>query len=194
MQFTDVTGLAGCAIAIVALAAKVPGVSRLSRTRRRGLLAAVFFAALLPVGALPLAGYVRGATGDLSIASLLLLGMGLLRALHGVPMPPDRNKLLSLIVLVAIAFYPWALGWSNFDPYRLGYGSYWLLAGLLGIALLSYWQELPTVALAIGLAVLAWSTGWYESANLWDYLLDPLVSIYAAMVLATQGIRRLRRG
>jgi len=35
------------------------------------------------------------------------------------------------------------------------------------------------LALSIALAVAAWSFGWYESTNLWDYLLDPWLAIYA---------------
>ena len=33
------------------------------------------------------------------------------------------------------------------------------------------------------LAVLAWAAGWYESGNLWDYLIDPMVAGYAVFAL-----------
>ena len=41
------------------------------------------------------------------------------------------------------------------------------------------------------LAALAWSLGWYESGNLWDYLLDPFVAIYALCAIAIQTVKRL---
>ena len=31
----------------------------------------------------------------------------------------------------------------------------------------------------ISLAVIAWSIHWHESNNLWDYLLDPFLAIWA---------------
>lgn len=192
IHFTDATGLLGSAIAITVVGSKLPGVSRLAGTHRAWLLSAIFMVALFPVGALPLAGYLRGAIGDLSITSLALLFAALLHSLRGGPTLPGRNELLLLAIFTAIGFYPLALGWGDFDPYRLGYGSYWLLASLLGLALLAVLRGWPAIALTIALSILAWSAGWYESANLWDYLLDPLVSIYAAVAMTVQGIRRLR--
>jgi len=44
--------------------------------------------------------------------------------------------------------------------------------------------------------VLAWSIEWYESRNLWDYLLDPLLFIYVITRLVhsgTQGIFKSSR-
>ncbi|HMC13942.1 MAG TPA: hypothetical protein VKG67_06340 [Gallionellaceae bacterium] len=194
IHFTDATGLLGSAIAIVAVSSRMLGVFRLPRARLGWLLVTVFVATLFPIGGLPLAGYLRGTIGDLSITSLLLLFMAFLRSLRGWPTPPDRNKLLLLNVFTAVGFYPLALGWGGFDPYRLGYGSYWFLACLLGLALLLVFRRLSTIAFTIGLAVLAWSIGWYESTNIWDYLLDPMISIYAAVAIIRQGIRRLRAG
>ncbi len=194
MHFTDVTGLLGVALALTVMAARVPGLSRMSRTRRGWLLAAIFMAVLLPLGGLPLAGYVRGAVGDLSITALVLLGASLLHTRSSWMVLPGRDKLLLLVIVAAAGFYPLALGWGEYDPYRLGYGSYWLLAYLLGLALLAAWKGMAAITLTLAAAVLAWSVGWSESTNLWDYLLDPLVSIYAAYAVAAQGMRYLRTG
>lgn len=191
-HFTDVTGLLGSAIAIVAVSAQMPGVSRLANARRNWLLAAVFVAVLIPTGGLPMAAYLRGAIGDLSTTAVLLLCSGLLHGMRNRTNPPGKDGLLPLAAITAVIFYPLALGWGSFDPYRLGYGDYWFLAGLLGVALYAVWRGLATMAVAIALGVLAWSTGWYESTNLWDYLLDPLVSVYAVFALSMRGIRKLR--
>lgn len=193
IHFTDASGLLGSAVAIAAAGSRMPGVSRLTRTRRRWLAAAVMAAALLPVGPLPLAGYLRGAIGDLSITSLILLSGALLHWLYGWVPPPGRDRLLLLVVCMGAGLYPLALGWGGFDPYRLGFGSYWFLACLLALAALAVLARLPMIAFAIALSVLAWSAGWYESTNIWDYLLDPAVSIYAAVAITVQGMRRVRR-
>lgn len=192
MHFTDATGLFGCALAITVLAARLPLIARLIPQYRAWVLGGIFIAALVPAGSIALAGYVRGITGDLSITALLLLGASLLRTLTGWPGLYGRDKLLLLAVVAAAVFYPMALGWGGYDPYRLGYGSNGLLAGLLLLALLAGWKGYSAITFVLSAAVLAWSLGWYESTNLWDYLLDPLVSIYALVALALQGTRRLR--
>ncbi len=192
IHFTDVTGLAGVALAATVVASRMPVISRLVPRYRGWMLAVVFAFMLLPLGALPLAGYLRGATGDLSITTLVLLAASLLRMQRGWPVLPGRNTMLMLIVIAAAGFYPLALGWGEYDPYRLGYGSYLLLSCLLGMALLAALGGLPAITFTLAVAVLAWSVGWYESANLWDYLLDPLVAVYAAAALLVQGAGRLR--
>ncbi len=193
MHFTDATGLFGCALAITVLAARLPPVSRLVPQYRAWVLAVIFIALLVPAGSIPLAGYLRGITGDLSVTTLVLLGASLLHRLRSRAVLPGRSMLLMLAVIAAAGFYPLALGWGEYDPYRLGYGSDWLLAYLMGIALLAAWKGLPAITFTLAAAVLAWSMGWYESTNLWDYLLDPLVSIYAAVVLVAQGASRLHK-
>ena len=192
IHFTDVTGLLGSALAIAVIGARLLGACRMPPASLRRALAAIFLLSLLPLGGLPLAGYLRGAIGDLSITSVVLLGAAGLRLLRGWTMPSDRSQLLLLIAIAAAGFYPLALGWGEYDPYRLGYGSLALLGYLLGLSLLAAWKRFHVIAFTIALSVLAWSTGWYESNNLWDYLLDPLVSIYAAAAITLQGMRKIR--
>jgi hypothetical protein len=56
------------------------------------------------------------------------------------------------------------------------------MALLLGLAIWSALRYSTFLALCIALAVAAWSAGWYESPNLWDYLLDPWLAVYAIIV------------
>jgi hypothetical protein len=198
IRFVDATGLLGNAVALSALASRVPGFSRLGIGTRHSVLAAVMVGAFVPLGGgLPLAAYLRGAIGDLSVTSLLLLLLYLARLVRGVALPAPvlagREALLALVAATAVVFYPLALGWGSFDPYRLGYGSYGLLAALLVLALAAAFRRASLLALAIALAVLAWSARWYASTNLWDYLLDPLLSVYAIIALAGHALRRRRR-
>jgi hypothetical protein len=127
---------------------------------------------------------VRGITGDLSISTLVLLALALLRTLSGCALVEEANRLLMLraIAIAAVLFYPLALGFSAFDPYRLGYGNLWFMVILLGLAVWSVLRYSTFLALCIALAVAAWSAGWYESSNVWDYLLDPWLAIYAIAI------------
>ncbi|TXT23288.1 MAG: hypothetical protein FD134_2219 [Gallionellaceae bacterium] len=203
IAFTDLTGLAGSAVAVAATTACLPGVARLRKERRIILMCAVAVVALFPFGALPLAAYLRGAIGDLSITSLVLLALAIARfvlapAPAGEPIiscrepecEKDRQALLLLVVLAAAWLYPMALGVGLFDPYRAGYGSVWLVGALLLLALAACHRGRLLVASCIALPVLAWSVGWHESNNLWDYLLDPLLAIYAAGTVVKRGARR----
>jgi hypothetical protein len=90
-----------------------------------------------------------------------------------------------VIALAALALYPMALGIGAYDPYRLGYGDPLFVAVLLLIVLIAWFRKSFLLVLCIALATLAWATGWYESDNLWDYLIDPFVSIYALATITT---------
>ena len=189
-NFTDLTGLASVASATAAAVLLLPGISRLGLLSRALLPGVVFVLMLIPFGGMPLAAYVRGVTGDLSITALLLLWCALLRPWFdcGATDSTPRQALLMLIALAALVFYPMALGAGAFDPYRLGYGDVRMLGALLALALTAWYWRLPLVALCIALATLAWASDWHESTNLWDYLLDPFVSIYAlAAVMLYMG-------
>ncbi len=195
IPFTDMTGIASSAVAMIAMAVMLPGISRIPKSYRIGLACAVAIASLAPLGGLPLAAYVRGVIGDLSIASLLLLLSAILNRASGWQ-PFDaqaRFALLLLFALAALGLYPLALGMGYFDPYRLGYGEPWLMGVLLAVALAAGFRQLPAIALVIALAVFAWSIGWYESTNLWDYLLDPLLAIYAVGALTKRGTQMLMK-
>ena len=197
--YTDVTGLAGIAVALAATPLAIPSVRQMRRPRLAVLLAVVAMVVLIPFGTLSVAMGVRGIFGDLSITTLVLLGSAMVRALTGWP-PVDRRARFAVIAFVsagALALYPMALGVGMFDPYRLGYGSPWLLSAFFVAALAAWLGRLNPVALCLALAIFAWTLRWYESTNVWDYLLDPLVSFYALGNLVCRGASRFassRRG
>jgi len=193
MPFTDATGLLGCALAFAAIVLRLPGLSRLELSKRHWAGYVILILVVLPLGGLSLAGYLRGGTGDLSMPSLLLLALFVFRPLQGQSLFPGRTPLLALIAGTALLFYPMALGVGSYDPYRLGFGSDGLLAALLILSAMAMWRGWSWVAGMLAAAVLAWAVGWYESANLWDYLLDPLVATYALAALVRKGLRQLFR-
>ena len=124
---------------------------------------------------LPLAAYVRGFTGELSITSMLLLWTAYFspKEIH-VPV-----VMKVWIALVALAFYPLALGVSMLDPYTWGYGSIALLAAVIIMALIALLAASIRMPIILALAILAWAAGWHESPNLWDYILDRFLGLWA---------------
>jgi hypothetical protein len=136
---------------------------------------------------LPLAGYARGVLGDLSVVSTLLLWGTLLPKHQATP-----ASVKWCIAILAIAFYPFALGVSMFDPYAWGYGSIAFLIGVLIFALICGFGGWTKGVWIIGIAIIAWSLHLHESSNLWDYLLDPVLAIWA-LFAAWSGVMRQRK-
>jgi len=126
---------------------------------------------------LPLAAYVRGIVGDLSVVTLVLLWSSFL--LNERLALPIQMKLS--LACIAVIFYPLALGFTMFDPYAWGYGSWTFLLAVLLFALIAWWMNLYMVVIAIALALCAWSFQWHESSNLWDYLIDPFLCLWALL-------------
>ncbi|HSM98962.1 MAG TPA: hypothetical protein VLS47_08110 [Gallionella sp.] len=192
-HFTDIAGLASAASAAAASVLLLPGIAKLARPRLALLLGAVFVLMLIPSGGMPPAAYLRGVSGDLSITTMVLLWCALLRPWRGgvAVEAGHRFALPALIALAALVLYPLALGAGAYDPYRLGYGDTQFLAALLLVALVAWSRKATLLALCIALATLAWACGWYESDNLWDYLIDPFVAVYALATVMLCGVRLL---
>ena len=155
-------------------------------TGRRGVwFAAVALGlALAPLGGLPLAGYVRGVTGDLSVTTLVLLAVGFLGGVE----PKERRALSVFVVLGALFLYPMALGLGSFDPYRLGFVPSGLLAALFVVAVLAWLRQFHVLLLCILVAVSSHALELMESWNLWDYLVDPW--LVAASIYDLRSLRR----
>lgn len=192
MQLTDLTGLAGIASLIAAWVLQLPRVERLPKRYLAILAAAVFSVSLVPFDGLQLAAYVRGIVGDLSITTIVLLWAALLQPCCAAAALEHRDRLLILVAAAALLLYPMTLGMSLYDPYRMGYGDTVFVAVVLVIASAAWLLRHSLIATSLALATLAWSLGWYESSNLWDYLLDPLVAIYALGTLLRLGINKYR--
>lgn len=175
MNFTDFTGIAGIAFAFTLLISQLRVISGMQPNYRLGLATALITVLLIPFGALSLAEILRGLLGDLSSTSLLMLVLALRINTDAL----QHRNLKIFIALLALALFPFALGIGMFDPYRLGFGNPWFIAGLLVMSLSAYYLRQTYIALSITLAVLAWSIGWGEANNVWNYLLDSWLGIYA---------------
>ncbi|MEY3798865.1 MAG: hypothetical protein RLZZ406_166 [Pseudomonadota bacterium] len=136
---------------------------------------------------LPLVAYVRGVIGDLSVVTMLLLWTSVLPGSKPTPLAFQFS-----VACIAIVFYPLALGLGMVDPYVWGYGSILFLIAVLLVAIVCGLANWSKGVWIIALAILAWAANWHESANLWDYLLDPFLAIWALMALFGALYRRRR--
>jgi hypothetical protein len=87
------------------------------------------------------------------------------------------------LAVIAIMFYPFALGFGMVDSYAWGYGSIALLIATILFAIacgLAGWIKGVWI---ISFAIMAWAAHWHESANLWDYLLDPFLALWAVLAI-----------
>ncbi|MDB5929543.1 MAG: hypothetical protein JWR60_1250 [Polaromonas sp.] len=193
---TDLAALLGIDLVLCA------GCLRLLAIRQRGsvgwkkwLIALIFVLLWLPVGAahLPLLAYVRGISSDLSTTLVAMACLGAWRRLSGRPRMARRESLAvyMAVAVAAVLLYPLALGWGDWDAYRLGWGSFGLWTGLLALALVAWVNGLRLLPWLVSLALLAWSMGLMESGNLWDYLIDPWLSIAALAQCLNTGTQRL---
>lgn len=168
--------------------------TRLARTAlQRGiLLAGSLLLSLVPVQGISLALQLRTYIGDLSIASLVLLGWATL-ARFGLPRACGRDRLASLALFagLAVLLYPAALGLSYADPYQLGFEPrpMLLVIGLLCAVLIV--QRSWLGALALVLATLAFALRLGASENYWDYLIDPYLALYSLGALLSAAVRWL---
>ena len=184
----SIIGIAGCALLMICFVLIACRANQYSFKMRAVLLLAGIVLALWPVGGLPLAGYLRGFTGDLSVTTLILALSACISIFldKEIFRQSSLNALLFLVVAGAQFLYPVALGLTYFDPYSLGYGSTAFAVVLSLLCLVAWYLELYLVLLCVTFAIIAFLLGLFESNNLWDYLIDPWISLYA-LIRIIQG-------
>jgi hypothetical protein len=196
----DFLALLGIDLALCAAALQWLGRQHSRAPSAKWLALACFSLLWIPAGEahLPLLAYVRGISSDVSITLVALAVLLLGQRLLGWKSLAQREymALNALVAAAALLLYPLALGWGDWDAYRPGWGAPGMWAALMAISLVCWLQGLRLVPLLIGLALTAWSLGLMESANLWDYLLDPwlaLIAIFQCLRWATkQALARLK--
>ena len=178
-----------CAVVVTLLLQKISSqeLSLMTKVMLILLLSNLFFWPLGLGMELPLVAYVRGVTGDLSIVTMLLLWTSLLSGSKPAPF-----VLKFSIACIAIVFYPMALGLGMIDPYAWGYGSTLFFIAVLLFAVVCGLANWSKGVCMIAIAIIAWAAHWHESANLWDYLLDPFLAIWALIAVLGALYRRRR--
>lgn len=204
MHATDFAALLGINLALCAGCLRLLSRGGHARAWACWATALLFLLLWLPVGVahLPVLAYVRGVSSDPSITLLVLACLDLRQRLFGYAGLEQREykALLGVLAVAALFLYPLALGWGDWDSYRPGWGSFVMLLALLALSLLCWARGFRLVPLVVALALLAWTVGLLESANLWDYLIDPwlaigalMYSVYGALLGMVQWLRRSSR-
>jgi len=188
IDLQTIIGLTGISILLSAILLRIFLFLRMSK-QTSYLISLVFFGvSFICVFGDSINLYFRGLFNDLSITTLVLLVYYFIQ--------PDANKnqtqpVFFLIAINGLFFYPMALGLGAVDPYSWGFinkanGLFppliflILLGGCMVFALLKNYSLL---LLSLVLATLTYQFGLLESRNLWDYLLDPLIFIYALLTV-----------
>ena len=179
----DAFALLGINLVLCVMLLSLMRAVRLHSAWVNGIATVVFVLLWIPLGAaqIPAVAYVRGITADLSV-TLVSLAVWQLCCLASGWRAVAKSDLQAVLVAVAVAalfLYPLALGWGDWDAYRLGWGSWSMLGVLLVLCAVCWAKGLRMLPALVALALLAWSLGWMESGNLWDYLLDPWLSLYS---------------
>jgi len=155
---------------------------------RPWLLPVLVALSFIPINQLPLAAYVRSFTDDLAISTLVLLAwvglcrLGLVQALN------RRHQVQMLVVfgLLSLALYPATLGLTYFDPYRWGFNPRPMIVLVAVAALVMLWLRNALAVWMLALGTLAFALRLKASENYWDYLVDPMLTVYC--LIATVGL------
>ncbi|EAT10933.1 hypothetical protein HF888_05580 [Bermanella marisrubri] len=121
--------------------------------------------------------FSRGYLSDLSMATVAIAVMSIV----GQGQYQMSNAFKLTFLLLAIVLYPSAMGWGMFDVYSLGYpsdtGYGYLVAVVAAIAVLAVIVKSWQLAIVMTMVLIGNGVGLYETQNLWNYLLDPLVVV-----------------
>lgn len=203
----DIYGLAGCSLVVLVILTSIFRMTRLPSVTRFIVAAIELTLIFVPFGNTSLAYLVRGVIGDVAVPTMILLGIGLASNLNGNTQPgrpPSKIKssiprlgggtllgFYSLIVLVAAVFYPMTMGFSMLDPYSWGYTSRSMLLACVVLSIAFEYLRQRLAATMILSGVLAFSLGVMPSTNLWDYLLDPLLTVISLVGILVYAVKKL---
>ncbi|BDB21838.1 hypothetical protein cym2001_52030 [Pseudomonas sp. CYM-20-01] len=156
---------------------------RFTEAWRPWLLPVLVAVSFIPVNALPLAAYVRSFTDDLAISTLVLLAwvglcrLGVVRALDR----PHQVQMLLLFGLLSLLLYPATLGLTYVDPYRWGFNPRPMIVLVAAAALVMLWLRNALAVWMLAVGTLAFALRLKASENYWDYLVDPLLTVYCVV-------------
>lgn len=189
IPFTSLTGLIEYALILGALT--LPFTKILSFKIRLFIFVLAFSLAWIPVNTLFVAGYMRGMAGDLSLSSMILILIYIFRSLLKIKLSVFKNaKIPAFIVLfTGIFFYPLSMGVFQIDPYGMAYDPKILSLFLFVLALIGWHLDHYLIVACLCVGVAGYIFRILESDNLWDYILDPLLFIVAAVYLIMKFIK-----
>ena len=145
----------------------------------------------LPVNEVSLILQLKGVFSDLSLTTVTLLIAWPLSKVTNISLNrPDLTSLCAVISILALFLYPMALGVGPYDPYALGYEPFALLTLIAAMGIVAVQKKCWLSAATVIVALLGYWLKVLPSQNLWDYLLDPILAIFAISYLLQQAYRR----
>lgn len=197
MSLSTLIGLSGISLLLCVALLRFLILFNLKKSMVSILLLLFFFLTFVSMDGYSINQYFRGIFNDLSISSLILA----MYYLFTYNQPPiQTHSILRIIALSGVLFYPLALGFGPIDPYAWGYFNnihaytaplLLLLALFILLTYAFYKKDLMTLICLPG-ASLAFQLNLLESRNLWDYLLDPLIFIFALFSVLISIVRQQR--
>ena len=187
------TGLTMVLLCLAFVTVLLP-LNRLPLASRLLIILGITLSVLLPLSDYPGWYYVRSIFGDCSITALFFYAAIILQQNFTWQLYQENELVLMrrMILATALLLYPFALGLTQFDSYRLGYANPWLLAALLLITLFCWHRKYYFLAVTITAAVAAWSLQLLESRNLLDYLIDPVLLLIVMLTWLRPSMKKIQ--
>ncbi|MBT7443567.1 MAG: hypothetical protein HN790_06330 [Methylococcales bacterium] len=139
-----------------------------------------FLSSFIPVQGLLINEYIYGFLGNLSIPTVMLFVVHSASIIHGKHLSlAEKGTAFQLIFWTGCFLFPFTLGIDIYDPYALGYNPLGLGIALLIAVMFSWLLENYVIMAAILLSITFYTLNISESRNLWDYIIDPLIFIFA---------------
>ena len=169
-------------------------VSRILRLRL-GLVPALILSLVFVLIGYP---YLRGFVGDLSVTLTLILLFEFPKTdFFGASKDTRWPRGASILLGAGLILYPssiFVLPWHAYEWGFSGSGYFLLMLVLfLGAGIYWYWRRSP-LAVVLLLTLAAYHARLLESDNLWDYLIDPILFLWAAGEILLALARKCRKG
>ena len=138
-------------------------------------------ASLIPINGLLAYMYPRALVGDLSMTTKAFMIAWLLNRVGGFTLTEKKEigVVMRTMAIAGLVFYPLALGLTSYDPYSAGYSASILIVWVIAAAVYAVQKGYKILAAGISVGLLGYLFGVLESDNLFDYLFDPLLFLYA---------------
>jgi hypothetical protein len=133
---------------------------------------------------------LKGLFADLSLTTLTLLVVWPVLRLQKISLNnPDSAGLCAIVLLLAVTLYPMALGVGAYDPYALGFRPWALLTAIAALGVLATLRGYLVSKSIVVVVLIGYWLRVLDSQNLWDYLIDPILGIFAIIYLLRYFLR-----
>ena len=133
---------------------------------------------------------LKGLFADLSLTTLTLLVLWPVLRLKKISLNnPDSAGLCAVVLVLAVTLYPMALGVGAYDPYALGFRPWALLTAIAALGVLATLRGYLVSKTIVVVVLIGYWLRVLDSQNLWDYLIDPILAIFAIIYLLRYFLR-----